>query len=97
MSRSTEIPQLSWRERFTAFRATLLLFAVVLFAFGARRIPYSTIGLLQYIGPTIQMLLAVFVFGESFSGPRVLGFVLIWSALALYAGDGVWRARKANL
>ena len=68
---------------------------LVLFAFGARRIPYSTVGLLQYIGPTIQMLLAVFVFGEPFSGPRVLGFVLIWTALAIYAGDGVWRSRKA--
>jgi chloramphenicol-sensitive protein RarD len=67
---------------------------LVLFAFGARRIPYSTVGLLQYIGPTIQMFLAVFAFGEPFSGPRVLGFVLIWTALALYAGDGIWRARK---
>lgn len=67
---------------------------LVLFAFGARRVPYSTVGLLQYIGPTIQMILAVFVFGEPFSGPRVAGFVLIWTALALYAGDGLWRARK---
>jgi chloramphenicol-sensitive protein RarD len=67
---------------------------LVLFAFGARRIPYSTVGLLQYIGPTIQMFLAVFAFGEPFSGPRVAGFVLIWTALALYAGDGIWRARK---
>ena len=67
---------------------------LVLFAFGARRIPYSTVGLLQYIGPTIQLILAVFAFGEPFSGPRVAGFVLIWTALALYAADGVWRARK---
>ena len=67
---------------------------LVLFAFGARRIPYSTVGLLQYIGPTIQLMLAVFAFGEPFQGPRVLGFVLIWTALALYAGDGLWRARK---
>jgi chloramphenicol-sensitive protein RarD len=67
---------------------------LVLFAFGARRIPYSTVGLLQYIGPTIQMLLAVFVFGEPFEGPRVAGFVLIWTALALYAADGLWRNRK---
>ena len=48
---------------------------LVLFAFGARRIPYSTVGLLQYIGPTIQLMLAVFVVHEPFSGPRVLGFV----------------------
>jgi chloramphenicol-sensitive protein RarD len=67
---------------------------LVLFAVGARRIPYSTVGLLQYIGPTIQLILAVFAFGEPFSGPRVAGFVLIWSALALYAADGLWRARK---
>ena len=67
---------------------------LVLFAFGARRIPYSTVGWLQYIGPTMQMFLAVLVFGEPFAGPRVFGFVLIWTALALYAGDGVWRARK---
>jgi chloramphenicol-sensitive protein RarD len=67
---------------------------LVLFAFGARRIPYSTVGLLQYIGPTIQLVLAVFVFGEPFQGPRVAGFVLIWTALAIYAADGLWRARK---
>lgn len=68
---------------------------LVLFAFGARRISYSTLGLLQYIGPTIQLILAVFVFGEPFRGPRVLGFVLIWTALALYAADGLWRARRS--
>jgi chloramphenicol-sensitive protein RarD len=67
---------------------------LVLFAYGARRIPYSTVGLLQYIGPTIQLMLAVFAFGEPFHGPRVAGFVLIWTALALYAADGLWRARK---
>ena len=70
---------------------------LVLFAFGARRIPYSTLGLLQYIGPTIQLMLAVLVFREPFSGPRVLGFTLIWTALAIYAIDGLWRSRKLVL
>jgi chloramphenicol-sensitive protein RarD len=69
---------------------------LVLFAFGARRIPYSTVGLLQYIGPTIQLIIAVLVFREPFSGPRVLGFLLIWTALAIYACDGVWRTRRAR-
>jgi len=68
---------------------------LVLFAYGARRIPYSTVGLLQYIGPTLQLLLAVFAFHEPFRGPRVVGFSLIWIALAIYAVDGVWRSRKA--
>ena len=70
---------------------------LVLFAYGARRIPYSTVGLLQYIGPTLQLLLAVFLFHEPFSGPRVIGFSLIWIALAIYAADGVWRARRTEV
>jgi chloramphenicol-sensitive protein RarD len=68
---------------------------LVLFAFGARRIPYSTLGLLQYIAPTMQLLLALLVFKEPFTGPRVLGFTLIWIALAIYGIDGLWRSRKA--
>jgi chloramphenicol-sensitive protein RarD len=67
---------------------------LVLFAFGARRIPYSTVGLLQYIGPTIQLILAILVFHEPFSHERAIGFSLIWTALAVYAFDGVWRSRK---
>jgi chloramphenicol-sensitive protein RarD len=67
---------------------------LVLFAFGARRIPYSTVGLLQYIGPTIQLFLAVYVFHEPFTRARMIGFSLIWTALAIYAVEGVWRSRK---
>jgi chloramphenicol-sensitive protein RarD len=68
---------------------------LVLFAFGARRIPYSTVGLLQYIGPTIQLLLAVLVYHEPFTGPRVIGFAMIWLALAIYGIDGLWRSRRS--
>ena len=77
-----------------ALGGPLTAIPLVLFAFGARRIPYSTVGLLQYIGPTIQLILAVLVFREPFRGPRVIGFILIWTALAVYAIDGVWRSRK---
>jgi chloramphenicol-sensitive protein RarD len=66
-----------------------------LFAYGARRIPYSTIGILQFIGPSLQLACAVFVFGEPFDHGRLLGFVLIWAALAVYAADGLWRSRPA--
>ena len=77
-----------------ALGGPLTAIPLVLFAFGARRIPYSTVGLLQYIGPTIQLILAVLVFKEPFRGPRVVGFILIWTALAVYAIDGMWRSRK---
>lgn len=67
---------------------------LVLFAFGARRIPLSTVGLVQYIGPTLQFLIGVLVFHEAFSVSRGIGFAFIWIALAVYAADGLWRSRK---
>jgi chloramphenicol-sensitive protein RarD len=69
---------------------------LALFAYGARRIPYSTVGLVQYIGPTIQLLLGVFLWHEPFERARLIGFALIWTALAIYAVDGVIRNRRAR-
>jgi chloramphenicol-sensitive protein RarD len=66
-----------------------------LFAFGARLIPYSTIGLLMYIAPSLQLLCGIFLYHEPFAGARAFGFGLIWLALVIYAGDGVLRARRA--
>ena len=78
-----------------ALGGPLTAIPLVLFAVGARRIPYSTVGLLQYIGPTIQLMLGVLVYHEPFSGPRVTGFAMIWVALAVYGADGLWRSRKS--
>jgi chloramphenicol-sensitive protein RarD len=66
---------------------------LALFAHGARRVRYSTVGLVQYIGPTIQLLLGVFVFREPFTPATALGYFAIWAALAIYAADGLLRAR----
>ena len=71
----------------------LTAITLFLFAYGTRRIPYSTVGLLQYIAPTLQLACAVFVFREPFARTHALGFALIWTALIIYAGDGLWRAR----
>lgn len=68
-----------------------------LFAYAARRLPYSTVGVLQYIGPSLQLACGVLVFHERFDGPRAVGFVLIWLALAIYAADGMLRARAASV
>jgi len=67
-----------------------------LFAYGARLIPYSTVGLLLYITPSLQLLSGIFLYHESFSGARVVGFGLIWAALVIYAVDGIRRARMGN-
>jgi chloramphenicol-sensitive protein RarD len=68
---------------------------LALFAYGARRVFYSTVGLVQYLGPTIQLLLGTLLFGEPFSVARAFGFATIWGALAVYAGEGLLRARRA--
>lgn len=59
-----------------------------LFAAGARRVPLSTMGVLQYISPSLQLLLGVVLYGEPFGGARALGFCLIWLALAIYTIEG---------
>ncbi|MBV8659334.1 MAG: EamA family transporter RarD [Burkholderiales bacterium] len=68
---------------------------LLLFAAGARRIPMSLLGLLQYIGPTLQMALGVFLWHEPFSTHKLVGFVLIWSALAIYTLEGFWVKRRS--
>ncbi len=67
---------------------------LLLFAAGARRIPMATLGLLQYISPSLQMLLGVWLYGEAFEPTRAIGFYLIWVALLLYSVEGLWNARK---
>ena len=69
---------------------------LLLFANGARRVPLSTIGLLQYVSPTIQFLLGVYVFGEVFTWQRLVGFSVIWIALIIYSADGVIQYRRSE-
>jgi chloramphenicol-sensitive protein RarD len=64
---------------------------LLLFASGARRIPLSVLGLLQYLSPTLQFLLGVWIFHEAFTADRLVGFALIWAALALFAIEGLLR------
>jgi len=67
---------------------------LLLFATGARQISMSALGLLQYISPTLQALLGVWVFHEAFPTERLIGFVIIWTALALYVAEGLWTSRR---
>jgi chloramphenicol-sensitive protein RarD len=65
---------------------------LLLFAAGARRIPLTTLGLLQYLAPTLQLLLGVWLYHEPFGGQRLIGYAFVWSALALFSLDGLWKA-----
>ena len=66
---------------------------LALFGFAAQRLRLSTVGLLQYVSPTCQFLLAVVVFAEPFTVGRLIAFLLIWSALGLYSRES-WRAAR---
>ena len=70
---------------------------LLLFATGARQISMSALGLLQYISPTLQALLGVWVFHEAFPMERLIGFVIIWTALVLYVAEGLWVSRRTNV
>ncbi|MDX2186889.1 MAG: EamA family transporter RarD [Opitutaceae bacterium] len=71
---------------------------LVLFAKGAQSIRMTTLGLLQYITPTVQFLIGIFVYQEPFDAARLRAFVLIWIGLAIYSVDAVLaeRARRAS-
>jgi chloramphenicol-sensitive protein RarD len=62
---------------------------LILFSYAARRLPYATVGLVQYLNPTLQVLVAVFAFGEPFTLWHAIAFPLIWSGLALYSWDSL--------
>jgi chloramphenicol-sensitive protein RarD len=69
---------------------------LLLFAAGARRIPFTHLGILQYIAPTLQLLLGVWAFHEPFGATKVAGYGLIWIALAVFTIDGLLRLRRAG-
>ena len=78
--------------------STGIVTALPLLFFGAAatRIPLSTLGVLQYLAPTLQFLAGVLVFGEHLSPGRLAGFAVIWAALALFTADAL-RSRPRNV
>jgi chloramphenicol-sensitive protein RarD len=71
----------------------LTAIALFLFAYGTRLLPYSTVGVLQYITPTLQFACGVFALHEPFERTRAIGFMVIWAALLIYAGESLRLSR----
>ena len=67
---------------------------LLLFASGVRGVPLSTVGLLQYISPTFQFLMGVFLFKEPFTHDSLIGFCIIWLALAIFSGESLLAHRR---
>ncbi len=69
---------------------------LLFFAAATTRLPLSTLGLLQYLAPTLQFLLGVLYFGEQMSIGRWVGFGLVWVALMVMTADGLRRASRSR-
>ena len=67
----------------------ITLVPLVCFNAAARHLPYTTLGFLQYIAPTLVMLQAIFLFGEHFDPAKLVAFAFIWAGLAVYSLD-IW-------
>jgi len=74
----------------------ITLVPLLFFASAATRLPLSTLGLLQYLAPTLQFVLGISYFGESMSPGRWVGFGLVWLALIIMTTDGLLRARRSR-
>jgi chloramphenicol-sensitive protein RarD len=84
-------PTLSLEMHFwLSLSGLITVLPLTLFAYGARRIPYSTIGFIQYLAPTGQFILGVFVFGEMFNMDKFIGFGFIWLALIIYSFENLY-------
>jgi chloramphenicol-sensitive protein RarD len=69
---------------------------LLLFAAGARRIPLSTLGLLQYLAPTTQFIIGWTLFGERVSPAQLAAYGVVWLALALFAAESFWRRSRVQ-
>ncbi|NDV19575.1 EamA family transporter RarD [Pseudodesulfovibrio sp. JC047] len=64
------------------------------FAYGARRLRLTTLGILQYSAPSLTFLLGIFVYKEHFTSSHLLTFALIWAGLIVYTGESIWTMRN---
>ncbi len=95
-----EVP--TWLTNSSGIQWMLILIAglvtvvpLILFAEGAKRIPLSAIGFLQYIAPTLMLVIGVLLYGEAFTKEHLVAFAFIWSGLAVYSYSVVRKLRSS--
>ena len=75
------------------FGGAVTAIPLLMFSAAARRIPLTMIGILQYLAPTLQFSIGVFIYGEAFPRYRLIGYSFVWSALLIYTLDGLYQRR----
>ena len=79
------------------FSGPITTVPLLFFGVAARRLRLSTMGILQYLSPTLQFLVAVLVFREPFPSDKLLSFIFIWAAVLIYAADSLNAARRGRI
>jgi chloramphenicol-sensitive protein RarD len=83
----------AWHTVLLAGSGVLTAVPLLLFAEAANRVPLSGLGILQYLTPTLQLILGVLVFHEPMPPARLAGFVIVWCALAIFTWDAIRHSR----
>lgn len=94
---SISLGQDSYTSSLLIFSGALTTVPLILFAMAAQRLPLSTLGLIQYLAPTLQFLCGVLLYGEKLTQGQLISFALIWLGLILFATDSLAAARKNRL
>ena len=84
----------AWMSGLIIFSGVVTAVPLLLFAIAARRMDYSTLGFIQYLAPTIVFFLGLFVFEQPLAPVKLVSFVLIWVAVAIFASD-LWARKRA--
>lgn len=85
-----------WLDCLLPLAGPITAVPLILFALAAKRLKLATIGMMQYLTPTLQFLIAVVIFREPFGPVEAIAFGLIWTALAVFTVDSVLGERKAR-
>ncbi|GAA2625151.1 EamA family transporter RarD [Dactylosporangium fulvum] len=85
-----------WHTVMLALSGLLTAIPLLLFAEAANRVPLSGLGILQYLAPTLQLLLGVVVFAEPLPPGRLAGFVIVWCALSIFTWDAIRTTRRTR-
>ena len=82
-----------WDSALLILSGPLTAMPLILFSYAARRVTLATVGLLQYINPTLQFLIAVMLFGEPFGIWHQIAFALIWTALVIFSAASLRQSK----
>lgn len=86
----------AWTQWLLVAAGPVTAIPLLMFAAAARRISMSLLGILQYVGPTIQLALGVWLYDEPFSGTKLVGYIAIWTALAMYTAEGLRHSTRQS-